>query len=171
MYIKQLLSLATIAGASAANSHNLRHNNERILQASIGCIIGGKEFTECCPSANPRDGFCTLIWCIDVDEVALNNACGCGQIERACGQLRIYAFLLPGLSDMCSQVRDCCDDGTTTNDGVNTCMTTAFEVTVPNFESIIPGGIPDLEGVGDDSTEAIDSLAATDEDMSMRLTF
>jgi len=81
------------------------------------------------------------------------------------------AFLVPGLSDMCSQVCDCCDDGTTTNDGVNTCMTTAFEVTVPNFESIIPGGIPDLEGVGDDSTEAIDSLAATDEDMSMRLTF
>ena len=84
-------------------------------------------------------------------------------------------FLVSGLSDMCSLVRDCCDDGTTTNDVFNTCMTTAFEnddVTVPNFESIILSGIPDL-GEGDDSnsTEATESLAATDEDMSMRLTF
>ena len=108
---------------------------------------------------------------IDVDEVALNDGCGCGQIERACGQLRIYAFLVPDLSDMCSQVH-CCDDGTTTNDGFNTCMTTAFEnddVTVPNFESIIPGGIPDLGGKADDSNKAIESPSTTDEDMSMRL--
>eukprot|EP00579_Thalassiosira_antarctica_P023856 CAMPEP_0201987128 /NCGR_PEP_ID=MMETSP0904-20121228/91635_1 /ASSEMBLY_ACC=CAM_ASM_000553 /TAXON_ID=420261 /ORGANISM="Thalassiosira antarctica, Strain CCMP982" /LENGTH=251 /DNA_ID=CAMNT_0048541223 /DNA_START=32 /DNA_END=787 /DNA_ORIENTATION=+ len=157
MYLKQLLSLAAIAGVSATNSYNLRENNDRALQAAVGCIAGGGDFTGCCPTADPNDGVCSLLWCVNLKDASINDGCGCGQIETACGKIAIFFSMLDGLSDLCAEAGKCCaDDGSTANDGFNTCMATAIEngdANAPNFDSVLPGGIPGLEaalgGAGD----------------------
>jgi len=157
MYLKQLLSLAAIAGVSATNSYNLRENNDRALQAAVGCIAGGGDFTGCCPTADPNDGVCSLLWCVNLKDASINDGCGCGQIETACGKIAIFFSMLDGLSDLCAEAGKCCaDDGSTANDGFNTCMATAIEngdANAPNFDSVLPNGIPGLEaalgGAGD----------------------
>ena len=147
----QLQSLAAIASAVVVSADNLRLTNknisERSLQDSLTCMLVGGDFTSCCPAANPNDGICTLLWCVNLDEVAVNDGCACGQIETACGQVAAFASAVEGLGAMCEQVDTCCDAGTTANGGFNSCMGKAVEdgvVSVPDFGSLIPGGIPDL---------------------------
>jgi len=157
MYLKQLLSLAAIAGVSATNSHNLRENNDRALQAAIACLVGGGDFTGCCPTADPNDGVCSLLWCVNLEDASINDGCKCGQIETACGQVAMFLGAVDGLSELCDEAGACCaDDGTTMNDGFNTCMATAIKnekASPPNFDAVLPNGIPGLDaaiaGAGD----------------------
>ena len=167
MYLRQLLSLAAIAGVAATNSYNLHENNDRALQDSIQCLLGGgSEFTKCCPTADPNDGVCSLLWCVNLEDASINDGCKCGQIETACGQVAMFLGAVDGLSELCVEAGECCaDDGKTTNDGFNTCMATAIEnggMTIPDFESLVPGGIPGLEAaIAGSTTPTVPSSVTT----------
>mmetsp|Transcript_27743 Transcript_27743/g.47179 ORF Transcript_27743/g.47179 Transcript_27743/m.47179 type:complete len:189 (-) Transcript_27743:128-694(-) len=188
MNLKVFLSIAAIAGASAADlRRNLRANEEaRRLQKSISCLIRGNDFMDCCPSALASDGVCTLAWCVDGDDMEIRDACDCLQIERACRQLAFYSFLVPGLEGTCDVVDECCVPSETSNDGFNTCMETTIKegnVQTPDIESLMPNGLPDFDS--SESTESSVDVAAIiespetvedefvggDEDMSMDFRF
>eukprot|EP00581_Thalassiosira_minuscula_P016124 CAMPEP_0183727380 /NCGR_PEP_ID=MMETSP0737-20130205/25591_1 /TAXON_ID=385413 /ORGANISM="Thalassiosira miniscula, Strain CCMP1093" /LENGTH=193 /DNA_ID=CAMNT_0025959007 /DNA_START=129 /DNA_END=710 /DNA_ORIENTATION=+ len=162
MDLKVLLSLAAIAGASATDlRRNLRTNDEvRRLQSSIACLMGGSDFTDCCPSALESDGVCSILWCVDIEEMAIRDGCHCTQIHRSCRQLAPLAFLVPGLTDMCSEVNDCCVYQDTSNDDFNTCMSNAISVgdmQIPDIEaldSLVPGGLPEFLTGDSESTES-----------------
>ena len=132
---KLILTLTTLLGASRTTT----------AQNSLACLAGGQDFLDCCPAKDPSDGVCTLLHCVDLDDLALRDACNCAELEVACTQVGMFAALLPELPDMCDAVDTCCGSGSdTANSDWNTCMETK-DIDVPDFDAMIPGGIPVLE--------------------------
>jgi len=149
-----LLAAAGDASAAASNydilAKSSNNGEERSLQASAGCLLGQKPFEECCPAADPDDGICTMLWCVDLKDVTVKDNCSCDQVKAACGQVvanQMFVMAVSGLKEMCASVESCCTDTAATNDEYNTCMTSAGErgeYAKPNFDTLLPGGIPDL---------------------------
>jgi len=160
-----LLSLAIVVAADATVTNlNLRENG-RSLQAAAACIIGGTPFEECCPSAKPDDGICTLLWCVDLDGLKVRDNCGCGQIVTACEQISLLTAAVDGLTEMCASVTNCCGGDGTDNAEFDTCLGAAIsdgDFTLPDFDTLIPGGIPDIFGGIDNATDALPELIDTD---------
>ena len=149
-HLLPLLAAASVCLSSvAANSITARRNlrgseTERKLQASLGCLVAGDNFTDCCPAADSDDGICTLGWCINVESMTLRDTCGCDQIEDACGALRFVLFLADGAREMCKQTRKCCRNGKADNEKFEECMINALEegdIEIPRLPPI-PGGLP-----------------------------
>ena len=128
---------------------------ERSLQASLACLAVGGTVASCCPEgADPNDGTCTVLSCLD--GLSIREGCKCSDIETACEQVATIA------PDMCDMVGECCvDDGTTTtNVEWDFCMAEASEAanfTMSDFATLIagsiPGGLADL-GIPGVSTSA-----------------
>ena len=87
--------LAAVMGASSSSAAAYS-NGERSLQASALCIMGGTPFTECCPAADPGDGICTMLWCVDIDNVSVRDSCDCAQVNKACGLVGVFSTAVPG---------------------------------------------------------------------------
>ena len=112
---------------------------ERSLQASLTCLAIGGTVASCCPEgADPNDGACTVLSCLD--GLSIREGCSCYDIETACEQVGAIA------SDMCDMVGECCvDDGTgttTSNVDWDFCMAEASEAanfTVSDFATLIAG--------------------------------
>ena len=143
-------------------------NIQALPPPSMGCIAGGKDFVECCPAADPDDGICTMLWCVDLDAVEIKDGCECGQIVTACTQVSMFGGLVEGLSDMCEAVGTCCDADSTTNDEFDTCIASAMEngdFVVPDLAPLLPNGLPGMSP-GDDEditteTEPTEPATAT----------
>jgi len=160
----KLLSLAALACVSAeSNNHNLRlhdhnHDHDRSLQAAATCIAMGTPFADCCPCAKPDDGICTLLWCFDLNEFEIHDECNCGQLADACGQIPAGLLgFVDGLTEMCAKTKECCGTTVASNGDFDACIA---DVAAPDFDKIIPGGIPELSGspvcadsVSDEATE------------------
>lgn len=131
--------------------------SQRELQASVACIAAGGEFTNCCPSKDPDDGVCTLLWpCIDVDEVSVRDGCACDEIETACDQVGLLGAAVEGVPELCGKVDECCESETNNGD-FNACLGGAVDdgsIEVPDFASLLPGGLPDIASI----TEAIGGM-------------
>ena len=135
------------------------------VPASVMCIAGGKEFLDCCPSADPDDGICTLLWCFDYDELSIRDGCGCSQIETSCTQVAMFADIVEGLGEMCSAVDDCCvGDDDTDNDTFDTCLNKAIvddNITIPDINSLMPGQelptLPDITDTNPTETAATEA--------------
>lgn len=151
-----VLATKCTAGASVDFSDEVVTvvDHHRSLQGAAGCLALGSPFTTCCPSAMPNDGICTLLWCLRLgtSKVELRDNCKCTQIEKACGQVSSLASFVPpkdSLTNMCKKANTCCatTPTTTTTGAWNTCMKTAIAggMVVPNFDAIIPGGVPKLD--------------------------
>ena len=138
---------------------------ERSLQSSLACLALNGTVASCCPEgADPNDGVCTGLSCLD--GLKIRDGCSCYDIETACEQVATYA------PDMCDMVGECCaDDGTTTNNvDWDFCMSEAAETTgfvMPDFAALIPGSIPGdladlgIPGVPTGNAPATDSIPAT----------
>eukprot|EP00578_Thalassiosira_sp_NH16_P020102 CAMPEP_0181083350 /NCGR_PEP_ID=MMETSP1071-20121207/4110_1 /TAXON_ID=35127 /ORGANISM="Thalassiosira sp., Strain NH16" /LENGTH=229 /DNA_ID=CAMNT_0023165001 /DNA_START=108 /DNA_END=797 /DNA_ORIENTATION=- len=152
-FVASILSFSVITCAASAPKRRLRQN-DRELQASLGCLIN-RSASQCCPSASPTDGICTVLWCLNPDDMTVNDGCTCEQITRSCNQLSGYQFLVAGLSESCEGARQCCGSrwsrARTTNAAYNSCMGAKVDrgMAVPNFDSFFPKGIPNLSGTGD----------------------
>ena len=134
-------------------------NIQALPPPSMGCIAGGKDFVECCPAADPDDGICTMLWCVDLDAVEIKDGCECGQIVTACTQVSMFGGLIEGLSDMCEAVGTCCDADSTTNDEFDTCIASAMEngdFVVPDLAPLLPNGLPGMSP-GDDEDIATET--------------
>mmetsp|Transcript_35940 Transcript_35940/g.61316 ORF Transcript_35940/g.61316 Transcript_35940/m.61316 type:complete len:270 (-) Transcript_35940:219-1028(-) len=163
MYLKQVLSITAIAQVSASNNHSLRNNGHRTLQGSLGCMMSGEsDFFECCPEADPNDGICTMLWCVDAENVAVRDACGCGQVKKACEQLAQVIVAVQGLPGICDTVTTCCTDEEGDNVVFNECMGTTMKennMKKPDFNALLPNGLPDFP---DDSVDAEDKETHTE---------
>lgn len=138
------------------------HHDHLITHISINSL--GNDFQECCPSKEGH-GVCTLLWCVDLDQVSIRNNCNCVELEDACSEVSIFAAMVNGLDDMCTAVGYCCEDVDVVNSEWDTCMDTkiaAGEFVVPDFDTIIPGGVPDLNNIETaTTTEATTTEAVT----------
>jgi len=136
------------------------------MPASVACLtanmVTGGSFVDCCPSADPNDGICTIVWCVDVDYMnsggsLIRDSCDCGSVETACEQLAQFADLVPGLVDACAAMGDCCEVGVTTNSDFASCTEdslAALNATMPDYNTLIPGGVPDLDALTSTVTNA-----------------
>jgi hypothetical protein len=122
--------------------------------ASTTCLAAnfatGGDFLDCCPSADPNDGICTLIWCIQPNTLTVRDNCNCGQVETACDQLSMFAGVVDGLSEACTAMKGCCEAGVTSNDDFASCTEDAVamsNITIPDISGLVPGGVPDLDSV------------------------
>jgi hypothetical protein len=112
---------------------------ERSLQASLACLAVGGTVSSCCPEgADPNDGACTVLSCLD--GLSIREGCKCSDIETACEQVAAIA------PDMCDMVGECCaDDGTTTtNVDWEFCMAETSEAanfTMSDFTTLIAGPV------------------------------
>jgi hypothetical protein len=109
---------------------------------------------------------CTLLSCLEIDSGLIRDGCSCYDIEKACDQLALFALVVAALPDMCDMVGECCvDDGTTTtNVEWDFCMAEAQEAgkfTLPDFASLIPGGLPDFDDDDATTTKVPTTLAPT----------
>ncbi len=125
--------------------------------ASTSCLASnlmtGGDFVDCCPAADPNDGICTLIWCIDIESAGgslIRDNCGCGDVETACSQLAMFAGMVDGLSEACAAMGDCCEAGVTANSDFALCTEeslVALNLTLPDYGALVPGGVPDLDAL------------------------
>jgi len=131
MRLSLALSLAIAAGASASASASVAAaEGQRDLQDSVACLATGGDFASCCPAggADPDDGVCTLLTCLDLSGggASIRDACSCADIVTGCGGVAAFAGVVPQLPDMCASVGTCCaDDGSTTNGDWDACMAEA----------------------------------------------
>ena len=149
----------TIPATEASVPDTMPANIQALPPPSMGCIAGGKDFVECCPAADPDDGICTMLWCVDLDAVEIKDGCGCGQLVTACTQVSMFGGLVEGLSDMCEAVGTCCDADSTTNDEFDTCIASAMEngdFVVPDLAPLLPNGLPSMSP-GDDEDIATET--------------
>mmetsp|Transcript_34208 Transcript_34208/g.82709 ORF Transcript_34208/g.82709 Transcript_34208/m.82709 type:complete len:206 (-) Transcript_34208:175-792(-) len=175
--VASILSLAAYAvciSASATDSHSHRQN-ERALQASVGCLKSGTDAPECCPAADPNDGICTLLHCMNFDGMTLNDECTCEQIETSCRQLSMFAWLVRGWAETCSGINHCCvsesdGGGTTSNEDFDDCIRSKIDggMAVPDFSRILPKdalelGIRDEEIMSMSMSMSFDEAAMNDE--------
>ncbi|KAL3761975.1 hypothetical protein ACHAW5_006681 [Stephanodiscus triporus] len=120
---------------------------------SVVCLAGqltgvdGSSFLDCCPSADPDDGICTMLWCVDLDTLAVKDGCACDQVETSCGQLAGFESMVTNLAEACVAVSDCCTDEYTSSEDYNACMS-GKGLTPPDLESLVPGGLPEELGGG-----------------------
>ena len=139
--------------------------------ASTACLasnaVTGGNFVDCCPSADPNDGICTLIWCIDRESEGslIRDNCGCGDVETACSQLAMFAGMISGLSEACAAMGECCEAGVTANSDFASCTQeslVALNLTLPDYDALVPGGVPDLNAIltGTATTAAAESTEA-----------
>lgn len=114
----------------------------------ITCIATGSDFFDCCPSKSEDHGVCTLLHCVDLDSIELRANCDCAEVAISCEQVGMFAAIVPGLTDMCTAVDTCCIEDTQDDNEVwNGCMQTKIDsgdFEVPNFDNIIPGGVPEI---------------------------
>ena len=162
--ILSIATVATIVGLAVADDNNNHFQPaQRKLQASIVCMMGAEtseDVLDCCPAADEDDGVCTMIHCVNLDDMSLNDSCDCGQMKTACGQLSVYAFMLDGLEDTCAAVGKCCVADETTNEEFATCMD-ASGANAPNLDKFLPEGFE----IG-----AVDmSMPLTQNDLSMSM--
>ncbi|KAL9182907.1 hypothetical protein ACHAXT_004186 [Thalassiosira profunda] len=170
-----LLPLAALAAsASAADvvgdaivglraEHAARH-----LQDSIACIVGGQDPMSCC-AGQTDDAICTLLTCVDLSTIAINEGCECSQLETACASVVAFDLIVPGIAGMCTQVTACCspdpdDETDADNEDFNSCMGDAIEsgaVTVPDFGGLNLG-FPMGPGPAIEGTGATPAAGATD---------
>jgi hypothetical protein len=86
------------------------------------CLAAGSAFLDCCPKASTDDGVCTMLWCVHLTDLSVNEGCTCDMIEYACGQVRPLGLGM-GLAETCIAVRECCmDDGSTAIDEYDACI-------------------------------------------------
>ncbi len=146
----------------------------RRLQGSVPCFASGVgNFATCCPGANatgpyPTDGVCTLLSCLEIDDLSLRDDCSCYDIVVACDQVSIFAAFVDQIPGMCTSVVACCAYGggegggsgasarndsdssaaaaslppTIDNASWNECMYRAEDMgnyTIPDFSALIPG--------------------------------
>mmetsp|Transcript_2262 Transcript_2262/g.5582 ORF Transcript_2262/g.5582 Transcript_2262/m.5582 type:complete len:191 (-) Transcript_2262:393-965(-) len=149
-FVASILSFAVVTGASSTPDRRLRQN-DRALQASLGCLTSGStSASQCCPRADPNDGLCTLLWCLNPDDMTLNDGCSCEQITRTCDQLSSFAFIVPGLWESCEGARQCCGGWWSitkaTNEAYDGCIGAKLDrgMAVPNLDSFFPDGVPSL---------------------------
>ena len=140
----------TSASANSSENNNLLRHDEKLthrdlqgLPASIVCLVGGGG-ADCCSTDPAADGVCTLLTCVDItpDSVAANEACSCSQIDTACESVATIGAAVPGLLDMCGQVKTCCNSGAASVTEFNGCI--GETTNIPNFAAFLPGGVPDL---------------------------
>ncbi|KAL3805979.1 hypothetical protein ACHAW5_006586 [Stephanodiscus triporus] len=93
--------------------------------------------------------------------LSIRDGCSCLDIAKACDQVVALTTVVANLPDMCDSVGECCaDDGTTTtNVDWDFCMAEAAEAesfVMPDFSTLIPGGLSDLgiPGISTGSTPA-----------------
>jgi hypothetical protein len=178
-----LFSLATFVvvatSGTASNVNAAAAAIERTLQSSILCLASGIDFIDCCPSGpDPNDGACTLLSCVNFDNVTIRDDCDCSQLEVACGQVAVFADLVANLYEMCIAVDNCCDDGgadttlyskvaivaatTTSNSEFETCMASTIDdsgMAIPDIDALLPGG----DGISDSkSASSTGTGAGTD---------
>jgi len=82
-------------------------------------------------------------------------------VETACEQLSSFSGMVPGLAEACAEMGDCCEAGATANSDFATCTEealTALNLTLPDYNSLVPGGVPDLDEV---TSTATTTAAAT----------
>mmetsp|Transcript_17585 Transcript_17585/g.31809 ORF Transcript_17585/g.31809 Transcript_17585/m.31809 type:complete len:241 (+) Transcript_17585:75-797(+) len=152
----QLLPLAVFASVSAdIASRDLFTDDDRSLQVdSAACLASGDPPEQCCPCAKPDDGICTLLWCVDIENVNVNDGCVCSQIDTACVQLKTLGLVLamvPGVTELCAKAGECCVDGMAINGDFNACMKAALdasEIQVPDLSLIVPAALPDWAAIG-----------------------
>ena len=161
-----LLSLGApkiVAGGASADTA------KRSLQASVSCLANEGTYASCCPTqgVDPNDGVCTLLSCLEIESgLSIRDGCSCYDIEKACDQLALFALVVAALPDMCDMVGECCvDDGTTTtNVDWDFCMAEGQEAgkfTLPDFASLVPGGLPDFDDDDATTTKVPTTLAPT----------
>ena len=180
MRLSLALSLAIAAGASASASASVASAGQRDLQDSVACLATGGDFASCCPAggADPDDGVCTLLTCLDLSGggASIRDACSCADIVTGCGGVAAFAGVVPQLPDMCASVGTCCaDDGSTANGDWDACMAEAEEAgdhELPDFSALVPGGVPvfdDEEPGGVQATEAATAVPEIADDGGMAL--
>jgi len=149
------LSLATLIVSSVTATHHrsLQLVGEGLTQWAgaedpITCIATGSDFFNCCPSKSEDHGVCTLLHCVDLDSIELRANCDCAEVATSCEQVGMFAAIVPGLTDMCTAVDTCCIEDTQDDNEVwNGCMQTKIEndeFELPNFDNLIPGGVPEI---------------------------
>ena len=69
-------------------------------QNAIACLASSGDFETCCPaidqtalSADPNDGVCTLLGCLDLEVLSLRDGCSGSDIDTACDQVH-FTFCL-----------------------------------------------------------------------------
>jgi hypothetical protein len=158
-----VVALAVIVPPAAPSSSYDVHL--RNLQGSVPCFASGTgNFATCCPDANatgpnPDDGLCSLLSCLEIDDLSLRDECDCGDVMVACNQVAIFAAFVDQIPEICTSVASCCTGSTGGVDGGGTarnvsttlpvenaawndCMAHAEEVgnyTIPDFSVLIPG--------------------------------
>ncbi|KAL3815519.1 hypothetical protein ACHAXA_007375 [Cyclostephanos tholiformis] len=154
-------------------------SSRRDLQNSIACLASGSsDFYGCCPNylsgADPDDGVCTLLTCLELgsDMLSLRSNCACDDIVSGCEQVAPYSSIVGELPDMCVAVSSCCtvEDGGTSNENWDNCMTqlgSEGNYTLPDFSTIIPGGIPVIETDDDSSASATTSATGATTTLAM----
>jgi len=125
---------------------------------TVACLLGGGDIPTCCPTGavDENDGVCTLLACVELDEIAIKDTCQCMDIIAACEDISLvtlFAQVVPQLPGMCSSVSACCADETVVNTDWNTCMSEKAEAgeegggfDTPDFGALIPGLVPEAEG-------------------------
>ena len=180
MRLSLALSLAIAAGASASASAPASAGGRRDLQDSVACLATGGDFASCCPAgvADPDDGVCTLLTCLDLSGggASIRDVCTCADVATGCGGVAAFAGVVPQLPDMCASVGTCCaDDGATSNDDWDACMAEAGEAgeyELPDFSALVPGGVPVFDeepGVQTTETTTVPEIA-DDGDMALEST-
>ncbi len=152
-YSASLLSLVVLGDAQTTAATSATGGSSSFMPpASTSCFAAnfatGGDFVDCCPAADPNDGICTLIWCIQPDTLTVRDNCDCGQVETACDQLSMFAGLVDGLSEACTAMKGCCEAGVTSNDDFASCTEDAVamsNITIPDISGLVPGGVPDLD--------------------------
>lgn len=140
-------------------------------QDAIACLASAGDFETCCPaidltalSADPTDGVCTLLGCLDLEVVSLRDGCFGSDIDTACEQVAMFASVVAELPAMCTSVA-LCSETSNDNDAWDACMKDAESAgnhTLPNFSMLLPaGGIPTFDDdnsleVEEEAEEAVD---------------
>ncbi|KAL3816462.1 hypothetical protein ACHAXA_009887 [Cyclostephanos tholiformis] len=170
-----------------------RHHGRRDLQESIACLASGtSDFYSCCPNYasgyDPSDGVCTLLSCLELgdDLLSLRSICACDAISSGCELVMPYSSVVPELPDMCIAVSSCCANSTTSsssssssaaegggneNGAWDECMTNlrdAGNYTLPDFSTLIPGGIPVI--TADDVASTSTAIPPTGDDVATTTT-
>ena len=127
----------------------------------------GGDFLDCCPAADPNDGICTIIWCVNPEDLSLRDDCACEQVEAACKQLSMFTSAVDGLSEACTAMDGCCETGVTSNSDFASCTEDAVamsNITIPDIHGLVPGGVPNLDSVTATAsdTETATTTAATE---------
>lgn len=94
----------------------------------------------------------------------IRDNCDCGSVETACAQLAQFADLVPGLEGACAAMGDCCEAGVTANSDFASCTQdslTALNATLPDYNVLIPGGVPDLDALISTATNATAASGST----------